>query len=48
MGGEGLEPPPSGDTPEKDEVIIKIGDTGIKNSEYEKLLGIKITRKIQN
>ena len=46
MGGEGLEPPPSGDTHEKDEVIIKIGDTGIKNSEYEKLLGIKVDTKL--
>ena len=46
--GGGLEPPhlPSGDTPEKDEVIIKIGDTGIKNSEYEKLLGIKVDTKL--
>ena len=26
----------------KDEVTIKIGDTEIKNSEYEKLLGIKV------
>ena len=36
----------SGDTPEKDEVIIKIEDTGIKNSEYEKLLGIKVDTKL--
>ena len=36
----------SGDTPEKDEVIIKIGHTGIKNSEYEKLLGIKVDTKL--
>ena len=25
----------------KDKVIIKIGDTGIKNKGYEKLLGMK-------
>ena len=29
----------------KDEVAIKIGDTKIKNSEYEKLLGIKADTK---
>ena len=27
------------------ELIIKIGDTKIKNSEYEKLLGIKVDTK---
>ena len=29
----------------KDEVTIMIGDTEIKNSEYEKLLGIKVDTK---
>ena len=29
----------------KDEVTIRIGDTKIKNSEYEKLLGIKVDTK---
>ena len=28
-----------------DEVTIRIGDTEIKNSEYEKLLGIKVDTK---
>ena len=30
----------------KDEVTIRIGDTEIKNSEYEKLLGIKVDTKL--
>ena len=30
----------------KDEVTIRIGDPEIKNSEYEKLLGIKVDRKL--
>ena len=30
----------------KDEVTITIGDTEIKNSEYEKLLGIKVDTKL--
>ena len=30
----------------KDEVIIKLGKTEIKNSEYEKLLGIKVDTKL--
>ena len=29
----------------KDEVIIRIEDTEIENSEYEKLLGIKVDAK---
>ena len=30
----------------KDEVTIRIGDTEIKNSEYENLLGIKVDTKL--
>ena len=30
----------------KDEVTIRVGDKEIKNSEYEKLLGIKIDTKL--
>ena len=30
----------------KDKVIIRIGDTEIKNSEHEKLLGIKVDTKL--
>ena len=30
----------------KDEVTIRIGDTEIENSEYEKLLGIKVDTKL--
>ena len=30
----------------KDEVTIKIGDTEIKNCEYDKLLGIKVDTKL--
>ena len=30
----------------KDEVTIRIGDTEIKNSEYENLLGIKVDIKL--
>ena len=30
----------------KDEVVIKLGKTEIKNSEYEKLLGIKVDTKL--
>ena len=30
----------------KDEVTVKIGDTEIKNSEYQKLLGIKVDSKL--
>ena len=30
----------------KDEVTIRIGDTEFKNSEYEKLLGIKVNTKL--
>ena len=30
----------------KDEVTIRIGDTEILKSEYEKLLGIKVDRKL--
>ena len=30
----------------KDEVILRIGDTEIKNSEYEKLQGIKVDTKL--
>ena len=30
----------------KDEVTIRIGDTEIKNKEYEKLLGIKVDTKL--
>ena len=30
----------------KDEVTIRIGDTKNKNSEYEKLLGIKVDTKL--
>ena len=30
----------------KDEVTIRMGDTEIKNSEYEKLLGIKFDTKL--
>ena len=30
----------------KDELTIRIGDTEIKNSEYEKFLGIKVDRKL--
>ena len=29
-----------------DEVVIKLGETEIKNSEYEKLLGIKVDTKL--
>ena len=31
----------------KNEVIIKLGKTEIKNNEYEKLLGIKVKHKIK-
>ena len=31
---------------ENDEVTIRIGDTEIKDSEYEKLLGIKVDTKL--
>ena len=30
----------------KDEVVINLGETEIKNSEYEKLLGIKVDTKL--
>ena len=30
----------------KDEVVIKLGETKIKNREYEKLLGIKVDTKL--
>ena len=30
----------------KDEVVINLGETEIKNSEYEKLLGIKVDAKL--
>ena len=30
----------------KDEVTVRIGDTEILKSEYEKLLGIKVDRKL--
>ena len=30
----------------KNEVTIRLGDTEIKNSEYQKLLGIKVDRKL--
>ena len=30
----------------KDEVTMRIGDTEVKNSEYEKLLGIKVDTKL--
>ena len=30
----------------KDEVTVRIGDTEFKNSEYEKLLGIKVNTKL--
>ena len=30
----------------KDEVIINLGETEIKNSEYEKLFGIKVHAKL--
>ena len=29
-----------------DELTIKIGDTDIKNNEYEKLLGVKVDTKL--
>ena len=29
----------------KDEVVINLGQTEIKNSEYEKLLGVKVDTK---
>ena len=31
----------------KDDVTIRIEDTKIKNSEYEKLLGIKVDTKLK-
>ena len=30
----------------KDEVVVNLGETEIKNSEYEKLLGIKVDTKL--
>ena len=30
----------------KDDVTVRIGDTEIKNSEFEKLLGIKVDSKL--
>ena len=30
----------------KDDVTVRIGDTEIKNSEFEKLLGIKVDTKL--
>ena len=32
----------------KDEVTVKIGDAEIENSEYEKLLEIKVDTKLMN
>ena len=31
----------------KDEVVISLGETEIKNSEYEKLLGINVDTKLK-
>ena len=31
----------------KDEVVINLGETEIKNSEYEKLLGINVDTKLK-